>query len=201
MLSVPYALHAKTATTFPGGIDQAYIEALEARLTALEPQPAAIGDLRAGGVVFWVDPTDNTQGLVCSLSSVGTNLSWFTDFPNLTDVPGLPNVTSSPPTGPGAEIGDGMANTTRILAYDPTAPAALAARSLGPDWYLPSIKELNEINLNLSTLLSVPGFTNDNFYWSSTEHSEVQAWSTNPFTIFQVSFKDGLRSVRAVRAF
>jgi hypothetical protein len=37
---------------------------------------AAIGDFRDGGVVFWVDPTDNTKGKVCALADVPTELNW-----------------------------------------------------------------------------------------------------------------------------
>jgi hypothetical protein len=33
------------------------------------PQPATVGDFRAGGIVFWVDPADNTHGLVCALQN------------------------------------------------------------------------------------------------------------------------------------
>jgi hypothetical protein len=130
---VPYALQATTATELTGGIDQAYIENLQSQITALTP--ASIGDLRAGDVVFWVDPTDNTHGLVCALS----------DYPNLrewgcygTDLSNVPNVTSGP-SGLGAEIGDGINNTNNILNDCPTASAALAARSYGPDWFLSSI--------------------------------------------------------------
>ena len=47
--------------------------------------------------------------------------------------------------GLGAEIGDGFNNTNNILKDCPTAPAALAARSYGPEWFLPSAKELNQM--------------------------------------------------------
>ena len=79
--SVPYAMQAKTATTattataLTGGIDQAYIAALEARIAALEPQPVSIGDIREGGVVFWVDST-GLHGLVCAMSDYATTVEW-----------------------------------------------------------------------------------------------------------------------------
>ena len=132
----------------------ALIAALDARLTILEPHPAAIGDLRAGGVVFWVDPSDNTHGLVCALSDYVSNKEWGCYG---TDLPSVPNVISGPPTGPGAEIGDGINNTNGILIDCPEAPAALAASSVGSEWFLPSAKELNEIYLNEATLEAVSG--------------------------------------------
>jgi hypothetical protein len=45
-------------------------------VTTQEPGAAAIGDLREGGIVFWVDPTDNTKGKVCALTDAPTLLTW-----------------------------------------------------------------------------------------------------------------------------
>ena len=166
---------------------------------------ATVGDLRAGGVVFWVDPADNTHGLVCALSDYPSLEQWGC---NGTDLLSVPNVTSGP-TGPGTEIGDGITNTNGILNVTdcPTAPAALAARSYGPEWFLPSAKELNEIHLNkaiINATATANGGANlsNNYYWSSTEFSELGAW--------RQLFNDGSQGiinktsetyVRAVRAF
>ncbi len=200
--TVPYAMHATTATTLPGGIDQGYIEALEARIAALEPQPAAIGDIREGGVVFWVDPADNTHGLVCAFSDYATSLEWGCDG---TDLPTVPNVpyNGGVPAGLGAEIGDGVTNTNDILADCSTAPAALAARSLGPDWFLPSIKELNQIYDNKTTLEAIAGFAGfSNYYWSSTENDNNNAWKQNFNNGNQNNNnKNNTNRVRAVRGF
>jgi hypothetical protein len=64
----------ETASTSSDANLQAYIDALEARIVVFEQ--ATIGDLRAGGVVFWVDPADNTHGLVCALEGVNTEFNW-----------------------------------------------------------------------------------------------------------------------------
>jgi hypothetical protein len=32
---------------------------------------ATVGDFRDGGIVFWVDPADNTHGLVCAIEDQG----------------------------------------------------------------------------------------------------------------------------------
>jgi hypothetical protein len=166
-----------------------------------EPVAVAIGDLREGGVVFWVDPLDNSHGLVCAFSDYATLVKWGCNSSNL---PNVPNVTSSPPTGPGAEIGDGMGNTNAILNNCPTAPAALAARSLGADWFLPSAKELYEMYLNKTTLEAVVGFSafGNTQYWSSTEYHNRFAWYKNFGNGNQNYYdKNFTSNVRAVRAF
>jgi hypothetical protein len=205
--TVPYALQSKTATTattattLPGGIDQGYIAALEARIAALEP--ATVGDLRDGGVVFWLD--GNGGGLVCAFSDYATELEWGCMS---TDLLGVPNVTSVPsgPSGPGAEIGDGEPNTNSILTLTdcPSAPAALAARSYGPEWFLPSVNELKEMYLNKVTLEAVSGFSafGNNPYFSSTENSSNAAWFQGFINGVQdIITKDYPLNVRAVRAF
>jgi len=197
--TVPYAMQANTATALPGGIDQSYIENLQAQITALEPQPAVIGDIREGGVVFWVDST-GLHGLVCAFSDYVSTREWGCFG---TDLPNVPNATSFPPSGLGAEIGDGINNTNNILNDCPSAPAALAARSYGPEWFLPSAKELMQMYLNKATLEAVTGFSAfSNYYWSSTEDNDSYAW----YQLFAGSgqtstLKPTAANVRAVRAF
>jgi hypothetical protein len=200
-MSVPYALQANAATELTGGIDQAYIAALEAQIAALAPQPAAIGDLRAGGVVFWVDST-GLHGLVCALSDYGTTVEWGcygTDLPNVTNVP----YNGGIPVGLGAEIGDGFNNTNDILTDCPSAPAALAARSLGAEWFLPSANELNQMYINKTTLEVAAGFTAfSSLYWSSTEGNNESAYGQLFTRGSQTAIGKGLpHLVRAVRAF
>jgi hypothetical protein len=165
-----------------------------------------IGDIREGGVVFWVDPTDNTHGLVCALSDYESTVQWGCLGTDLTSVPNVP-YTGGIPVGFGAEIGDGSTNTDGILSVTdcPTAPAALAARSYGSEWFLPSINELNEMYIHkdiLEGVDEVTPFRTDNYYWSSTEYDNDSAWEQN--------FNDGIQYnydkvftffVRAVRAF
>jgi hypothetical protein len=168
-----------------------------------QPQPATVGDLRAGGVVFWVDPTDNTHGLVCALEDYKSTVEWGCRG---TDLPSVPNVfpnDEGSPVGPGAEIGDGEPNTTGILADCISASAAFAARACGPEWFLPSINELNEIYVNKETLESVSGVVAFSYsYWSSTELDNFNAWEQVFFIGYQgFSNKYSSSFVRAVRAF
>jgi hypothetical protein len=177
------------------------LSATGAVIAVKDPPPAAIGDLRDGGIVFWVD--GNGGGLVCALSDYSIQVDWGCRG---RDLPNVPNVAynGGNPTGAGAEIGDGVTNTNGILSDCSAAPAALAARSLGADWFLPSINELNEMYIHKTTLEAVDGFAPfSSVYWSSTEFDSNDAW-------LQV-FGDGSQleyhkhytesSVRAIRAF
>ena len=159
----------------------------------------SIGDVVNGGVVFWIDSTGQ-HGLVVAFSDVATSVEWGCYG---TDLPNVPNVSSSPPIGLGAEIGDGFNNTNNILKDCPTAPAALAARSYGPEWFLPSINELNQMYINKTTLEAVSGFSAfSSYYWSSTEYDNFYAWvQFFSFGGQYNGFKDGTNIVRAVRAF
>ncbi|WP_052172354.1 MopE-related protein [Psychroserpens jangbogonensis] len=175
-----------------GGQD--YVRAVKAFPTP----PAAIGDLRAGGVVFWVNPLNNQHGLVCALTDAGV-IEWSC----LTDLPNVPNVTTFPPSGSGAEIGDGFNNTHLALLDCPTATAAILARNDGSVWFLPSINELNEMYSNKSILEAVAGFSAFSaFYWSSTEIESSGAWRQDFDNGSQFNgFKGFSGYVRAVRAF
>ena len=159
----------------------------------------SIGDIVNGGVVFWLDSTGQ-HGLVAAMSDYATSVGWGC---NGTDLPNVPNATSYPPIGVGAEIGDGFNNTNDILNDCPTAPAALAARSLGAQWFLPSAKELNQMYINKTTLEGVSGFTAfSGVYWSSTEYDNNVVRTHNFSNGSQSNYgKNYANAVRAVRAF
>jgi hypothetical protein len=142
--------------------------------------------------------------LVCALQDYQSTVEWGC---NTTDLPSVPNVAwnNGNPAGPGAEIGDGEANTNAILADCTSAPAALAARSYGAEWFLPSINELKEMYINRALLEAVSGFDAfSNSYWSSTEYNSNghNVWLKNFFNDSQGFYYKGNTSyVRAVRAF
>ena len=163
----------------------------------------SIGDIVNGGVVFWLDSTGQ-HGLVAAFSDVATSVQWGcngTDLPNVRNVP----YNGGNPLGFGAEIGDGFITTNDILQDCPTAPAALAARSLGAQWFLPSAKELNQMYINKTTLEGVSGFNGfSDYYWSSTEFNVNSAWLqdfNNGDQYYGTKSFTGTRNVRAVRAF
>ena len=167
-----------------------------------------VGDIVNGGVVFYIlGPGETgyvggeTHGWVVAMSDVATSVEWGcygTDLPNVPNVP-----YNGAPAGLGAEIGDGFNNTNAILQDCPNAPAALAARSLGAQWFLPSAKELNQMYINKTTLEGVSGFTAfGSAYWSSTELDSTLAWRQffNDGNQYYDN-KNGTYYVRAVRAF
>ena len=164
----------------------------------------SIGDVVNGGVVFWLDSTGQ-HGLVAAYSDVVTTSVEWGCYNTPLDLPNVPNVpyNGGNPSGLGAEIGDGFNNTNNILKDCPTAPAALAARSYGPDWFLPSINELNQMYINKTTLEGVSGFTAfSGTYWSSTEYDINYAWRQKFSNGNQVNKpKYETNFVRAVRAF
>lgn len=158
----------------------------------------SIGDIVNGGVVFWLDSTGQ-HGLVCAFSDSATGVEWGCTG---SDLPNVPNNGSSL-VGSGAEIGDGFNNTYDILIDCPTAPAALAARSLGAQWFLPSAKELKQMIINKTILEAVSGFSPlIGRYWSSTEITSIQAGQQHSSTDSPTATdKDQSQNVRAVRAF
>jgi hypothetical protein len=183
------------------GYIDALIATFQAQITALEAQvpTAAVGDLRAGGVVFWVDPADNRHGLVCAIEDQSAGIQWYN---------GSFTTTGATATG----IGTGSANTTAIIlsqgAVEADYAAGLARGYNGGgfnDWFLPSTNELKEIYANQATLEAAPGFIpfeNLQRCWASTEHNDTNAKIITFETgnIFN-NGKTTMNNVRAVRAF
>lgn len=161
---------------------------------------AKIGDFRDGGVVFWVDSTDNTKGLVVDLNDLerapwGCNAATFNG-------------------AIGTAIGTGSQNTKDKIAgcsEDSTATVFCANSTSGghSDWFLPSKDELNEIYKNKAVIeTAVLGNGGsvflDQYYWSSSgsvSGSNI-AWEQT-FNGGGQYFGDSKFSnnVRAVRAF
>ena len=201
MLSVPYALHAKTTESVTG-LD-AIIADLDARVTALEP--ALVGDFRDGGVVFWVDPTDNAHGLVCAIEDQSTGIQWY-------------NGSYIATGATGTAIGTGLANTDAIIAaqgaIEINYAAGLARAYTGggyTDWFLPSLDELYEMYLNRATInataIANGGTTfsttsSSYYYWSSSEiYSEMARRYSFRLGESDHEWKDRPNYVRAIRAF
>ncbi|WP_257018464.1 hypothetical protein [Winogradskyella pacifica] len=177
---------------------QAQIAALDARIIALEPLPT-IGEFRYGGVVFWIDPTDNTHGLVCAIADQSSAIQWSNGSYIVTGATGV-------------AIGTGAANTATIItaqgATETNYAAGLAKAYTGGgfnDWFLPSDDELKEIFLNGAAIEATAtanggAVFNTTFYWSSTEVNFEKA-ETSKLTNNGSAAKGWGYNVRAVRAF
>lgn len=165
-----------------------------------------IGDYNHGGIVFWIDPTDNSKGLVCAVTDQSSGIRWHDTV--------QPTITGTTSTS----IQTGSTNTDLIIASLGSNFAAGVARSYNGggfnDWFLPSVDELKEMSYNRAeidataannsgTALIAEPATVSNGYWSSSQQS-------NGGSVFLVNllqagengaYATNLASVRAVRAF
>ena len=219
LMSVPYALYAKTSGNGagpigpqgPAGADgQGGVTTAGTNVTitgagtGLDPYVVnagtcglSIGDTYQGGIIFYLDAT-GCHGLIAAPSDQSTGILWYN---------GSYSVTNAVRDG----IGAGEFNTERIIANQATGAyaAQICANYQGGnygDWYLPSKYELNLMYLSIGQgnalgLGNVGGFANL-YYWSSTEFDGVIAWGQDFANGFQLYvYKSNNGYVRSVRAF
>ncbi len=206
LLSVPYAMYAKSAGTVSGG-------GAGGNFTHY------IGEEFGGGVIFhlWKDAQGAEHGLIVDKTDLSTSQVWSVYNPGL--------------IGPSAQSSwDGLSNCNAIVAQPGhiNSGAALCLNSNNggqSDWYLPSVQELNMLWNNYYTvarsLSQISGATQlqPANYWSSTEFNASNAWYYSFFygNAFNYIFNNALQTyylygyyntnkltayyVRAVRAF
>ena len=156
-----------------------------------------IGQVDGGGVIAYIfqvgDPgfvAGQVHGLIATPNDLGTGTDWGC---NGTNVPGAA----------GTALGTGDQNTTDIVtgcATNGIAAKICDVSIIGgySDWYLPSKDELNKLYLNRA---AIGGFTG-NWYWSSSEFNNNQAWVQDFGAATQgVQTKTFFYYVRAVRKF
>lgn len=198
LMSVPYALHAKTSGN---GLPSGGLEGQELKIVDGIPTwvcDISIGDIYEGGIVFYIDTTF-CHGLVASLE----------------DIPFLPFQWGCAgtllPGAMGEEIGTGFQNTMDIIGncISPDIPAAACANyNFGgySDWFLPSKDELNEMLTHIGNLGYPTVSLNislNNYYWSSTQQTADWVWVQQVGSYGQYNddkIEDSFR-VRAIRAF
>jgi hypothetical protein len=208
LLSVPYALYAKTAGTGGGpGTTEIHISA-GANITItgsgtkndpyiINEKSHYVGESYGGGIVFYTYDYGR-HGLIASTSDQDASVEWYNGINRYTNT-----------TGNG--IGAGEMNTFLIIALqtndNPIGNFAakvcadykvtVEGQSFG-DWYLPSRLELTYMFINKDI---IGGFTN-NYYWCSTEFSSVSAWAQNMADGTFYNLKKSIPyAVRAIRAF
>lgn len=222
LLSVPYALHAKTAESVAAGTvagqmqywnGSAWVNIAPGKenqsLKLKNGVPTwsdeninylAIGDYYQGGTIaYFLMPGDpgydasTKHGLIAATTDQSTALPWHN---------GNNIVTGAVATA----IGTGLANTNTIIAVQGATSinyaAGLARAYQGggyTDWFLPSKDELNQLYINRQII----GNFRAAYYWSSSEASAsdafLQAFDRNFVGDYQ--YKSSMLSVRAVRAF
>jgi hypothetical protein len=176
LLSVPYALYAKTAGT---------------------TDTHAIGDYYKGGTIFWLDAS-RQHGLIAPDYDQSNGIQWDN---------GTSRITGT--------IGDGLyagAMNTAIIVATQMADnqfGSFAAKVCADfavtvdgvaygDWYLPSKYELNLLYEQRDIVKNF----GVNYYWSSTEYNDQQAWFQFFFSGAQLfNVKSTSYNVRAIRAF
>lgn len=190
LLSVPYALHAKTAETVTGSSVTTY----------------SVGDFAQGGIVFWVDETGQ-HGLVAAKEDQddGSGIQWYNG-----------SYTDTEAHGDGVYAGE--MNTMLIIANQGSNSNDYAAGVCANytvtesdvtygDWYLPSKEELNLMYQNKEDIDATAGNNGGSgfasyYYWSSTEDNNNNAWLQYFDNGGQEdALKHAPFRVRAVRAF
>lgn len=191
LLSVPYALHAKTAeTVLNSGSGTANFS-------------HEIGELFGGGVIFelWKDAQGIEHGLIVDLTDLSNGHPWS-------------NMTNSFIGSSAQSNWDGYSNSLAIVAQQghTSSAAALCLNSNSGglnDWYLPSVQEMNILWKNYyrvsRTLEQTSGAQALKYgdYWCSNESDSWIAWTFyfGEGTAGTYDTKDVLRFVRAIRAF
>ena len=139
----------------------------------------------------------------------------YWSYPDYFDVPGVDNITDSTLTITDL---DGKKNTSTILAYCRTkgksCPAFEYVNSYktegtkAGDWYLPAMGELYAIYGNMGVLNVALGKIaatrlGANYYWSSSEYSNVHAWYLrfSDGSVYLYDKGNGNNDVRPVLAF
>ena len=133
-------------------------------------QAPVVGDYYGGGVVFWVNPDDNMQGLVCDIDNLSLSADWGC-------------IGSSINGADGVGLSTGEQNTYDIVndCTQLSTAALLCYNSNNggyDDWFLPSIDELYQIHIQseaiTQTINELGGNTINSYnyyFWSSTEYN------------------------------
>ena len=166
----------------------------------VEPTVYKVGDLYdvdgVKGIVFRVDEKGES-GLIVSLSEPDTPLAWSTEL-----------------ISTGSTIRQSGEQNTAIIYtlpnWEAKYPAFAWCKSLGRDWYIPSINELKELliiskgNTFLQGLINnnATKFSSDNKYLSSTEMDEFWVYLADYATNKEsANYKQYTYRVRAIHTF
>jgi len=186
LLSVPYALHAKTAETVSGEL--------------------SVGDFAQGGIVFWVDET-GLHGLVAAKvdQDGGSGIQWDNGSYIYTEAQGDGFYAGEMNT---MLIIANQGNNSSDYAAGKCANYKVTESGVTyGDWYLPSAEELNLMYQKKASIDATAGanggsaFASKN-YWSSTEvDSDYACGQSFDGGKQNMDSKRSSSMVRAIRAF
>ncbi len=184
-------------------VTKVYVDDL---VTENSPITYEVSDVAQGGVVFWVDETEQ-HGLVLYMSEVSASAEWcsIADYDTWARNEGI--------------LG-GQMNTTILVAnsvsknceHEPAYNCSLLKAGLDGmtrfgDWYLPSKDEMRTLKdvhsiVNDSITFYAGDVLIDKYYWSSTESGTTYAVRVNLVQgAFGPNTKADLHAVRAIRRF
>lgn len=154
------------------------------------------------GVVFYINPT-YTGGCMVALEDVSSTCAWG----NSVDIPFLRNYTWTQNECLLSDL-DGYANTTVLRDYQSANTNYASGKiNYANGWYLPSAGQLRKLFGALpfieNAITNAGGTTLSkyNYYWSSTENSELYAWTvSSSFGMYSCS-KTSSNQIRAVHDF
>ena len=191
LLSVPYALKAKTTENIIGGNSGGGNDSFS----------HYIGEVFGGGVIFhlWKDTQGVEHGLVVANTEQSASQAWS-------------NITNEETGQKAQSRRDGLSNNNAIVNQSghlsSAAKLCLDLESGGQnDWYLPSIQELKMLWNNYFTVVKslsqISGATQfaSAAYWSSSEINSFNAWLFTKGRLPSSTNKNVTANVRAVRAF
>jgi len=215
LLSVPYALHSKTAESITGTVTAGTNVTVTGSGTTASPYVVNattggggfthyVGELYGGGIIVSVWKVSGVEhGLIASLTDQSASLIWTTVVYQSVTVPG----------GATSPI-DGLANSNAIVAQAGagTTYAAGLCRAYSTtgdgglnDWYLPATWELNQCYnaaFVVNTILGATSGFQFADYWSSTEFNGNFAWLQSFSNGHTGNYYKGSNyRVRAVRRF
>lgn len=169
LLSIPYALHAKTAGSLSQGeTDPLFSESvanainaddtiawhnkqealkagtgIELQSNTISATTYEVGDFALGGIVFWVDESGQ-HGLVCAKTDQSTGIRWFAGTTGNTrargDGPFAGEMNTAIIIAAHVAIGDDGNNYAARLCNELSITEGGTTYS---DWYLPSFDELD----------------------------------------------------------
>jgi hypothetical protein len=180
LLSVPYALHAKTAEAVTGSGGFTHY----------------IGELYGGGIVVAVWKESGVErGLIASLTDISTSAQYSSITGTLIGATAQSKI-------------DGQANTAAIVAQGDVSGASYLCNNYSSggftDWYLPAVWELQQCYNAVFIVNKILGVTNGfkfTEYWSSTETGYDKAWGLDFSYGYGYLYKQDTYRVRAVRKF